>query len=153
MKTLHPTKMRNAAEYVRTQHHVTIDPGDTLDDVLKPGYWAHHVDRVRVGDLIDAIGESFDVTLRVTGKGLGFVETRLLRKWVSDAPESKLTPEEIATLESLMPDGYVVDFTPKTAWRARLKDGGVELSRHHKSKAEAINAAIAHAAKANGLAA
>lgn len=153
MKTLHPTKMRNSADYVRTQHHVKVDPSDTLEEVLTPGYWAHHVDRMREDDLIDVIGERFDVTLRVIGKGRGYVETRVLRKWVSEEPEARISDEERARIESMLPDGYVVDHTPKTGWRARLKDGGTEISRHHKSKIEAINAAIAHAQRAQGIAA
>lgn len=153
MKTLHPTKMRNAAEYVRTQHHVVVDPDHSLEDVTTPGYWAHHVDRLRVHDLIDVIGERFDVTLRVTDKGNGFVETRVLRKWLSEEPAAKLTDEEKAKIEASIPDGYVIDHTPKTGWRARLKDGGVEISRNHKSKVDAIQAALNHAARAQGIAA
>ncbi|NTF54418.1 hypothetical protein G6L12_05855 [Agrobacterium rhizogenes] len=153
MKTLHPTKMRNAAEYVRTQHHAVVDPDHTLDDVLAPGYWAHHVDRLRVHDLIDVIGERFDVTLRVTGRGKGFVETRVLRKWEDDTPAAKLTDAERAAIEATIPDGYVIDHTPKTGWRARLRDGGEEISRNHKSKVEAIQSAIAHSQRAQGIAA
>jgi hypothetical protein len=153
MKTLHPTKMRNAAEYVRTQHHVVVDPDHSLEDVLTPGYWQHHVERLRVHDLIDVIGERFDATLRVTGKGNGYVETRPLRLWVSEEPAAKLSDEERATIEASIPDGYVIDHTPKTLWRARLKDGGGEISRSHKSKVEAIQSAIVHAGRARGIAA
>lgn len=153
MKTLHPTKMRNAAEYVRTQHHVIVDPGHTMEDVMMPGFWAHHVDRLRVYDLIDVIGEHFDATLRVTGKGNGFVETRVLRKWEDDAPVAKLSDEERAAIDATIPDGYVIDHTPKTGWRARLKDGGAELSRNHKTKVDAIKAAIVHAGRSQGIAA
>lgn len=150
MKTLHPTKMRNAAEYVRTQHHVVVEPDHSIEDVLTPGYWQHHVDRLRVHDLIDVVGERFDATLRVIGKGNGYVETRLLRVWVSEEPAAKMTDEERATIEASIPDGYVVDHTPKTLWRARLKDGGAEISRNHKSKVDAIKDAVAHAARAQG---
>lgn len=152
-KTLHPTLMRNAAEYARTQHHVVVDPTHTIEDVTTPGYWSHHVDRLRVHDLIDVIGEGFDITLRVTGKGIGFVETRILRKWESEAPEVKLTAEEVAQIEQSIPDGYSIDHTPKTGWRARLKDGGAEISRNHKTKVEAIQSALGHHNRAQGLAA
>lgn len=153
MKTLHPTKMRNAAEYVRTLHHVVVEPDHSLEDVMAPGYWAHHVDRLRVHDLIDVIGERFDATLRVTGIGKGFVETRVLRKWEDDAPAAKLSEQERATIDATIPDGYVIDHTPKTLWRARLKDGGAEISRNHKSKVEAIQMAIDHSQRASGIAA
>jgi hypothetical protein len=153
MKTLHPTKMRNAAEYVRTQHHVAVDPSTTLQEVLIPGFWAHHVDRLRMDDLIDVLGETFDVTLRVIGKGNGYVETRVLRQWLSEEPAAKLSDEERARIEASIPDGYVIDHTPKTGWRARLKDGGAEISRNHKSKVEAIQSAVTHSQRAQGIAA
>jgi hypothetical protein len=145
--------MRHAADYVRTQHHVVLDPGHSIEDILRPSYWAHHVERVRIHDLIDVIGETFDLQLRVTGKGVGFVETRMLRKWESEEPVAKLSPEEIAAIERLIPDGYHIDHTPKTGWRAKLIDGGAEVSRNHKSKVEAIQSAIAHSQRAQGLAA
>lgn len=153
MKTLHPTKMRNAAEYIRTQHHVVVDPDHTLEDVMVPGYWTHHVDRLREHDLIDVIGERFDATLRVMRKGNGYVETRLLRKWEDETPAAKISDEERARIEASIPDGYVIDHTPKTGWRARMKDGGAEISRNHKSKIEAIQAAIDHSQRAQGIAA
>jgi hypothetical protein len=152
-KTLHPTKLRQPAEYLRTIHHVKVDPDHTIEDILKPSYWTHHVDRLNVDDLIDVIGETFDIQLRVTGKGIGFVETRALREWKSDAPSAKLSAEEVAAIEATIPDGYYIDHTPKTGWRARLRDGAVELSRNHKSKVEAIQSAIAHSQRAQGLAA
>jgi hypothetical protein len=153
MKTLHPTKMRNTAEFVRSQHHVIIDADHKLEDVLKPGYWAHHAERIRVFDLIDVIHNDYDVTLRVTGKGIGYVETRILRAWISEAADANLSDEQNAEADATIPDGYVVDHHSKTGWRARLKDGGVEISRNHKSKVEAIQAALDHAARAQGLAA
>ena len=153
MKTLHPTKMRNSADYTRTQHHVVVDPGHTLEDVTTAGYWAHHVDRLRVHDLIDVIGEHFDVTLRVIAKGNGFVDTRILRKWEDDAPAAKLTDEERAAIDATIPEGYIIDHTPKTGWRARLKDGGAEISRNHKTKVDAIKDAVAHAGRAQVIAA
>lgn len=152
-KSLHPTKMRHLADYSRKSFHVEVDPGTTIDDVQVPSFWKHHVETVGVGTLIDVVGEGFDIQLRVTGKGIGYVETRLLRKWVSDAPAHKLSKEESDALAATIPEGYLVDFTPKTGWRVKLVDGGVEVLRGKASKADAIEAAIMHAAKAAGLAA
>jgi hypothetical protein len=153
MKTLHPTKLRQSADYLRTQHHVRVDPDVTIEDVTTPGFWAHHVERIRVDDLIDVVGETFDMQLRATGKGVGFVEMRVLRKWVDKDPVTKLSPDEIAAIEATIPAGYTIDHTPKTGWRARLEDGGAEVSRNHKTKVEAIKAAVAHAARTQGIAA
>lgn len=153
MRPLHPTKMRHAADYVRTIHMVVVDPTDTIEDVLTPAFWAHHADRLRLYDLIDVISDTFDMQLRVTGKGVGFVETRVLRKWVSEAPAAKLSADEVAAIEATIPDGYHIDHTPKTGWRAKLTDGGAEISRNHKSKVEAIQSAIDHSRRALGIAA
>lgn len=152
-KSLHPAKMRQLADYSRKSFHVEVDPGTTIEDVQVPSFWKHHVETVGVGTLIDIMGEGFDIQLRVTGKGIGYVETRLLRKWVSEAPAHKLTKEEADALTALIPEGYIVDHTPKTGWRVKLVDGGVEVVRGKASKAEAIEAAIQHARVASGVAA
>lgn len=146
MKKLHPTKLRNLAEYTRSTWHVEADPDTTLDDVMTPAFWQHHAEKIRVNDLIDVIGQGFDVQLRATGKGIGFVETRLLRKWVE-------TVEAKADTAGDVPDGYVVDHTPRTRWRARLKDGGIEVKRDLPSRDDAVAAAVAHAMRATGVAA
>lgn len=153
MRPLHPTKMRHAADYIRTIHMVVVDPTDTIEDVLTPAFWAHHADRLRMYDLIDVISDTFDMQLRVTGKGIGLVETRVLRKWESDAPAAKLSADEIAAIEATIPDGYHIDHTPKTGWRAKLTDTGTEISRNHKSKVEAIQSALDHSRRAQGIAA
>lgn len=147
-KTLHPTKLRNSAEYARSIWHIVVDPGVTIDDVQVPGFWAHHTDKIRVNDLIDIIGEGFDLQLRATGKGIGYVETRLLRKWTDDAA---VVAKPAADLD--VPEGYVVDHTPRTLWRVRLKDGGVEVKRDIKTRSEAVDTAVAHAMRAGGIAA
>lgn len=153
MRPLHPTKMRHPADYLRTIHMVVVDPTDTIEDVLTPAFWAHHAERVRINDVVDVISDTFDLQLRVIGKGVGFVEMRVLRKWESDAPAAKLTADEIAAIEATIPDGYHIDHTPKTGWRAKLTNSGAEISRNHKSKVEAIQSAIVHSHRAQGMAA
>lgn len=148
MKTLHPAALRQGADYQRTLHHIDVqaDPEMTITDVMRPGFWKHHSDRIRPGDQIDVIGSGFDITLRVTEKGLGYVNTRLLRLWQDEEPAEK--PADVI---GDVPEGYTVDHTPKTLWRVRMKPEGTELSRNHKTKADAIGAAQAHHAKAMGV--
>ena len=147
MKKLHPTKLRNLAEYNRSTWHVEADADMTIDDVMTPAFWQHHSDKIRINDLIDVIGQGFDIQLRVIGKGIGFVETRLLRKWVAEKADAK--PEGADDV----PEGYVVDHTPRTRWRVRLKDGGVEIGRDMQTRDDAVNVAVAHAMRATGVAA
>lgn len=147
MKKLHPTKLRNLADYTRSNWHVEVEPDMTIEDVMLPVFWQHHTERLQVNDLIDVIGQGFDIQLRVTGKGIGFVETRLLRKWVAEKADAK--PEGADDV----PEGYVVDHTPRTRWRVRLKDGGVEIGRDMQTRDDAVNVAVAHAMRATGVAA
>jgi hypothetical protein len=158
MKTLPSTAMSRAADYVRTAHHVNIDPSATIEDILRPSFWAHHVARLNVNDLVDVMTTDggIDIQLRVIEKGIGFVVMRPLRIWTRDEGLSAGEGNDTsAASEALgdVPEGYTVGHTPKTSWRVLTKEPNLEVSRNHKSKAEAINAAIAHAAKANGIAA
>lgn len=151
MKTLPSTAMTRAADYARTYHHVNVDPSATLEDILRPGFWAHHVGRLKVGDLVDVLTTDggIDIQLRVIESGIGFVSMRPLRIWVRE--EADTGPQTPVEALGDVPDGYIVNHTPKTSWRVLTKEPSAEVSRGHKSKAEATNAAIAHAAKANGL--
>lgn len=150
MKKLHPTKLRNAADFQRSVWHVEVDPDVLIEDVTMPGFWQHHSHRMQVNDLIDVIGQTFDIQLRVIGKGIGFVETRLLRKW-EDRTQSRATDVDAAG--DGVPDGYIVDHTPRTRWRTRLKDGAVEIKRDMPTREDAVAVAVAHAMRATGVAA
>lgn len=150
--------MSRAADYVRTAHHVNLDPEATIEDILRPSFWAHHVPRLNVNDVVDVLTTDggIDIQLRVIEKGIGFVIMRPLRIWLRDEVSAIGGAEPAsAPVDALgeLPEGYRVDHTPKTSWRVHTKDPSQEVSRNHKSKNEAINAALAHAAKANGIAA
>lgn len=50
------------ADYVRTVHAATPEPGTNLDNMLQPDYWAHVAKSLKAGDLIEvraADGEWF----------------------------------------------------------------------------------------------
>jgi hypothetical protein len=144
MKTLHPTALRHQAEYVRQQFHLTVSPDVTVEDMLMPGFWAHHAGRLKKGDLIDVLGDGFDITLRVANSNVGFVNVYVIREWRDTTRTMSISDEEAEQIEASLPDGYVVDHTPRTLWRVRLKDGAVPISRDHKTKVEAITSAIKH---------
>lgn len=152
MKVLHPNALRLGADHQRTVHHIDVqnDPEITIEDVAKPGFWKHHAARIRSGDLIDVIGNGFDISLRVTGGGLGYVETRLLRLWQDETQSASAGQPDTA---DDVPEGYIVDFHSKTLHRVRIKPEGTEISRNHKTREEAIASARAHHAKTLGVAA
>jgi hypothetical protein len=152
-KTLHATAMTRAADYSRTYHHVVVPHDVTIEDLTRPGYWAHHTARLSKGDLVDVLSEDdgLDVQLRVTGKGTGYVEMRVIRAWQREQAADE--DEELGDVSLSPPDGYIVNHAPKTGWRVLTKEPHQEISRNHTSKLHAIQAAVAHAAKANGQAA
>jgi len=143
---LHPTAMRSTgADYVRSTHHLVVGPEISVDDLMRPGFWAHHTAGLRIHDVIDVVSQddSMDVTLRVVEKGTGFVRMRPLRVWVregiaADEPDSGLP----------IPAGYKISFAPRTRWRVFTENPNMEISRDHPSREAAIIAATEHAAKA-----
>lgn len=152
-KVLPATAMTRSADYTRTYHHVTVSVDVSIEDVLRPSFWAHHTPRLNIGDLVDVLtaDDRFDLQLRVTEKKIGMVMMRPLRIWTSD---SAAASDDQADAEPLtVPEGYVVNHAPKTGWRALTKEPPLEISRNHKSRREATQAAIDHARLANGIAA
>lgn len=149
-KVLPATALRaNGADYQRTYHQIKVTPDTTLEDILRPSFWAHHTKVLRPDDLIDILSQDggLDVQVRVIGKGIGMVHVRPLRVWVRQQEEAA----EESDLE--VPDGYTVSFAPAQKWRVIINDPHMILSKDHKSRAEATAVAIAHSKKASGLAA
>lgn len=160
MKLLPSTALRsNGADFVRTYHHVSVDPDVTVEDLMTPGFWAHHANSLRVNDLVDVLAAdgSLDCQLRVVGKGIGFVKMRPRMLWQSEErkPRKPAEPDSADEGDDLpeLPEGYVVNFTPKTKWRVFTKEPHAEVSRDHATKRAAHDAALAHAAIATGKAA
>jgi hypothetical protein len=150
-KVLYATALRaNGADFQRTYHQVKVEPDVTVEDILRPGFWAHHTNVLRIDDLIDILSTDggLDMQVRVIGKGTGMVHMRPLRIWVRE--EAKPAAEDEA---AELPEGYVVNFAPKQGWRMMTKEPHMVISKDHKSRQEATLAAIAHAAKANSVAA
>lgn len=152
---LHPTALRaNGADYLRTYHQISVAHDVTLEDVLRPGFYANHVDKLRVNDLIDILADDggMDVQVRVTGKGTGMVQVRPLRVWLrEDRASAPVDPDETAASDDEVPEGYVVNFAPKQKWRVMTRDPHAIIHKDVASKAEAIDLAVKHSAMANGL--
>lgn len=151
-KFLPATAMSRSADYARTYHHVVVGVDVSIEDVLRPSFWAHHTARLNVGDLVDVLtaDERFDLQLRVTEKKIGMVTMRPLRVWTS---ETAATADDHDAEPLVVPEGYVVNHAPKTGWRALTKEPPLEISRNHKSRREATQAAIDHSRQASGIAA
>lgn len=153
-KTLAITAFRRSgnADFARTYHHVTVPHDVTLDDIMRPGFWAHHATTLRKNDILDILTEddSLDVQVRVTGVGIGMVFMRLLR----DDPRrlvERPAPEQGRNIvtDDDVPEGYLVNFAPKHGHRVIFKETGMIISKDHKSRADALAKAIEHNAAAN----
>ncbi|MBZ9873081.1 hypothetical protein LB542_19730 [Mesorhizobium sp. BR1-1-9] len=144
----------NSADYTRTLRRMVVPNTMTMEDVSVPGNWANVFSKVKADDEVIVVPEdrTWRLHLLVVEAGVGFVRTALihaidLTKAIAKAPAEDLSqvPEP--------PEGYKVNFAPKTLWRVLTDDPVMEVSRAHKTKGEAVQAAIEHARKASGLAA
>lgn len=145
---------QNGADYVRTYHHIVVPVDHTVDDILRPGYWAHHPDKFRVFDLVDVLTEdgNIDMQLRVVRKSVGMVVMRPVRIWQADEkPKTEPAPADEPDME--VPEGYEVNHVPAHKWRVMTKNPSQIVSKGHGSKNEAIRAAVAHFNQANSVAA
>jgi hypothetical protein len=89
--------LRHMAEYSRSHYFVLAPFGVTIDDLMRPPFWAHHTLRLKQLDIVEVVAEdgSFDVELRVVDAQVGYVKMRPLRTW-SDAAIAKATAERVA---------------------------------------------------------
>lgn len=153
-KVLNARALRsNGAEYDRPYLQIKVDPETTLEDVLRPGFWAHHAQNIKVDSLIDILSEDggMDVQVRVIGKGVGMVHVRPLRVWLRK--EEAIASGDPELSDEDIPEGYTVNFAPTQRWRVMTNEPHMIISKGHMAKSDAIKAAIAHAHKAQGLAA
>lgn len=145
MKNLPATALRsNGADYLRTYHHVAVDPTITMDDIMRPSFWAHHAQNLKAGDLIDVVSDTLDVQLRVIEKGIGFVRMRPRLAWVS---KEATAAKEDAPMPDV-PAGYSVKRGPGGRWRVFTDDPLMEIASGLVTEREAIKVAVDHASKA-----
>lgn len=145
MNILPGNALQNTAEYDRNTFFVSVGPDVSMEDVLTPRFWAHHVAKLKVNTKIEVVAEdgSFDLELRVVKTGVGYVHVRVLREWKRvSAPAAEQVPD---VSETDIPEGYIVNHAPKTKWRFLTEEPKLEIARDFATKEHAIAAAIAHA--------
>lgn len=152
MKHLPATALRsNGADYLRTYHHLAVGLDVGLDDILRPGFWLHHSNTLRVHDLIDVVSDSMDVQLRVVEKGIGWVKMRPRYAWVAETIAA--AGEKQADIPEV-PEGYEVKRGPGGRFRVFQKDPLLEIStKTFVSEYDAVMAARVHFNAANAVAA
>jgi len=151
MKQLPATAMRsNGASYLRATHHVRVTSETSYEDILRPNFWVHQSSFMNPDDLVDVVSDTMDVQLRVVSKGVGYVQMRVLRAWVSEAAKATEDTDEAPLT---VPEGYDVKRGPGGRWRVFTKSPLMEVQGNIPTERAAIAAAIDHAAKANTVAA
>ncbi len=149
---LNVNQLTVSADYLRTNYQITVGDDVTLEDVLRPGFWAHHTTKLKRGDLVDVVSEDLelDAQLRVIRIGEGLVHTRL--RFVGNARDQDADAlagmEEAEDLPEL-PAGYKVAFNEEYQWHV-YDVNGLVVSQGWDEKAEAHDAAVVHYAEANG---
>ncbi|TGR84539.1 hypothetical protein EN866_33285 [Mesorhizobium sp. M2D.F.Ca.ET.223.01.1.1] len=149
----------NGADFTRTLRRMVVPNGMTMEDVSVPGNWANVFSLVKVDDEVIVIPEdrTWRLHLLVVEVGVGFVRTALLHaidltKTVAKASAVE-QPGAVPDDAPEPPAGYTVNFAPAHKWRAMTNDPHQVVSKDHRTRAEAIAAANAHARKASGIAA
>ena len=149
----------NSADYTRTLRRMVVPNDMTMDDISVPGSWANVFSKVKVDDEVIVTPEdrSWRLHLLVTETGVGWVKTALLHAIDLASVAAKAAkveqPADIPPDAPEPPEGYTVNFAPAHKWRAMTNDPHLVVSKDHKTRAEAVTAAIAHSQKASGLAA
>jgi hypothetical protein len=139
----------NPADFTRTIRRMIVPAGTAMEDVSIPGNWSNLFSKVAVRDeiIVETEDMAWRLHLYVTEIGIGWVKTVPLHmiEFVKKAKpvEAVNTPD--------VPDGYKVQWAgPHSLYRV-LAEGGLEVSKKHKTEHEAVLAAVAHAANASGL--
>lgn len=88
-RTLLPSRLANA-EHARTVYRVIAEEGTTLDEILRPLYWASVAANLQRFDLIEVIAddEAWFLQLIVRDCGRGFAKVAILSKVDFDAADA-----------------------------------------------------------------
>lgn len=158
MKILPSNALTSTAEFSRGYFHVVIPNHTRTEDVLKPGFWANFVGRLKPGYLVDVVTEDLelDLQLRVIRVDPGMVVMRPRVGFESDARREEQARAEAAPTarrqmepEAKVPDGYKVGHNAGLGHYVMLKSTGANVATKLASKAAATRFAIQHSEMAN----
>lgn len=158
-KDLPSKELYHTADYNRSAYHVTVDDDVSLSDIERPAWWCHHSAKLKANDLVDLVRAdgAFDVQVRVTHVGTGFVKVRVLRKWVDEAFEKEQKAQAAAgAAKSGTTDDDVIPPLPEEykitkggkGWVVTFMPTDAKIAQGKKTVAEAVEAAKEHATQA-----
>ncbi len=134
MTALNPTRLQRAEHYF-TLYGVALQGSDTLEDALKPEYWAHVASKLRRGDMIRLMPEddSFYAEALVLATGIGFAKVELIHHLQLD--ESEIIEDEDGPV-------YVKWGGPHAKWRIIRRSDGHVLKEGIPDKAAALRESL-----------
>lgn len=117
-----PTNIEESS-YARIVWQVKPENAATVEDLLKPDYWAHVANRFRAGHRIEAIPDDrhYFAEFIVLGASTNWAKLVLLRKIVLIKDNEKSTIE-----------GYTIGWTKQEKWR--VTQGSEILTKNHDDK-------------------
>jgi hypothetical protein len=155
VKVLSASALNATADFTRDSYHVEVNNDVTLDDILRPAFWAHHMRKLKKNALIDIVRAdgSLDVQVRVTDVGLGFATVRPLRVWEDPEVAAARAATEQAVeahnaTDTAIPSEYKISHNARTGFTVTYLATGETISKGHKLRGDAVNAVRAHATKA-----
>lgn len=148
------------ADIERGSFFATVPNDTTLEDILRPNFWQHHIVSLSGGPTprpfarIEVVREdgSLDVDLRVVSTGPGMAVVRPLRVYRDDRDINLGT--EFADADDVdleLPPGYKTTNIPagdKKGWRVTMPNGD-ELAARIPKRRDAVRLAMDHFAKAS----
>lgn len=152
-KVLAPTAVRHTAEYDAPRFHVRVDDDVTLEDIMRPAFWAHHAKTLRPFNVVEIVRQnmSLDMEVRVLEVGTGYVVVRPLRFWedkaVADARAQAVAAADAGGADVVLPAEYKIT-SGRGSFVLTFIPNDTKLGSAYKSRAAAIVAAREHAAKA-----
>lgn len=148
-----PVLSLGQAEYTAPRFHVRVDDDVTMDDIMRPAFWAHHAGKLRPFNTIEVVRQnlSLDVELRVIEVGTGFVVVRPLRIWEDEAiAQARAAAVESANTvgaDTILPTEYKIT-TARGNHVLTYTPTDTKLGSSYKTHALAVAAAREHAVKA-----
>lgn len=141
------------AEYEAPNYFVVVDNDTTIEDIMRPAFWAHHSGKLRKNNTIDIVREnsSLDMQVRVIESGQGFVRVRPLRAWedeeVAKARAADVAAEETNTGAVKLPEEYKIT-SGRGSFVLTYVPTDTRIGQGYKTRGLAEEAARAHAASA-----
>ena len=105
----------------RVTTRLVLAPVETaLDDIIRPGFWAHVASKIQPGNHLVVRREdmAWQATLLVTETGPGLVIAHMLHEpWINPNHKQEAPTADNTATPLEAPPNYTINHAPKTGWR------------------------------------